>query len=115
MKRIGKKVTVLLSALVLLLVICPESNSTGPECPCLSSFYNQSLHSTGNGMRYWYEEPNGFMSITNIQTAHPRTVREIGQGCEVGPKGRIHLVDKKCDTLFGGAFSKLSVAVFPYK
>jgi hypothetical protein len=66
MKRIGKKVIVVTSALVLLLVMCPESNSTGPECPCLLSFYNQSLHFTGNGMRYWYEEPNGFMSITNI-------------------------------------------------
>jgi len=66
MKRIGKKVMVVTSALVLLLVMCPESNSTEPECPCLSSFYNQSLHFTGNGMRYWYEEPNGFMSITNI-------------------------------------------------
>jgi len=30
------------------------------------SFYSQSLHYTGEGMRYCYEDPNGFMSITGI-------------------------------------------------
>ncbi len=33
---------------------------------CLTSFFTKSLHFTGEGMRYWYEEPNGFMSITGI-------------------------------------------------
>ncbi len=33
---------------------------------CLTSFFTKSLHFTGGGMRYWYEEPNGFMSITGI-------------------------------------------------
>ncbi len=30
------------------------------------SFFSNSLHHTGEGMRYWYEEPGGFMDITNI-------------------------------------------------
>ena len=30
------------------------------------SFYSKSLHYTGEGMRYWYEEQGGFMEITNI-------------------------------------------------
>ncbi|SMC17827.1 hypothetical protein SAMN02746041_00407 [Desulfacinum hydrothermale DSM 13146] len=36
------------------------------EGPCLTSFFTKSLHFSGKGMRYWYEEPNGFMSITGI-------------------------------------------------
>ena len=33
--------------------------------PAEKSFFTNSLHYTGEGMRYWYEEPNGLMSITN--------------------------------------------------
>ena len=49
---------------LLALVTVPGDAQT--DCPCLWSFFNNSLHFTGNGMRYWYEEPNGFMSVTNI-------------------------------------------------
>jgi hypothetical protein len=66
MKHIEKVMVVMILALALSLVTCTSSRATEPPCPCLWSFYNQSLHFTGNGMRYWYEEPNGFMSITNI-------------------------------------------------
>lgn len=38
--------------------------SSEPEC--LSSVFTQSLHFTGEGMRYWYEEKGGFMDITGI-------------------------------------------------
>ncbi|MDP8254389.1 MAG: hypothetical protein P9M14_01435 [Candidatus Alcyoniella australis] len=31
-----------------------------------SSFFDKSLHATGNGMRYWYEKEGGFMSLTGI-------------------------------------------------
>lgn len=34
--------------------------------PCLKSFFTKSLHFTGEGMRYWYEEEGGFMDITGI-------------------------------------------------
>lgn len=36
--------------------------------PCLElrSFFTRSLHFTGNGMKYWYQEPDGFMSLTGI-------------------------------------------------
>ena len=30
------------------------------------SFFSRSLHHTGEGMRYWYEEQGGFMDITKI-------------------------------------------------
>lgn len=33
------------------------------------SFFLKSLHATGEGMRYWYEEQNGFMAITKIPYA----------------------------------------------
>jgi hypothetical protein len=32
----------------------------------LKSFFAKSLHATGEGMRYWYEEENGFMQVTGI-------------------------------------------------
>ena len=31
-----------------------------------NSFFHKSLHHTGEGMRYWYEQPDGFMAITGI-------------------------------------------------
>ncbi|GBC63965.1 hypothetical protein DENIS_4965 [Desulfonema ishimotonii] len=39
------------------------------ESGCLKSFFTQSLHHTGEGMRYWYEEAGGFMDITGIPYA----------------------------------------------
>ena len=34
--------------------------------PCVTSFFTNSLHYTGEGMRRWYEEEGGFMEITKI-------------------------------------------------
>ena len=35
----------------------------------LPSFFQKSLHATGEGMRYWYEEQGGFMAVTKIRYA----------------------------------------------
>ena len=37
-----------------------------PEEQCLRSFFTKSLHYTGEGMRYWYEEEGGFKDIAGI-------------------------------------------------
>ena len=36
------------------------------EQPAPDSFFDTSLHATGEGMRYWYEEEGGFMKLTGI-------------------------------------------------
>ena len=51
------------SALFILLI--GVSSVTAVEQP-EESFFLKSLHHTGEGMRYWYEEPGGFMDITEI-------------------------------------------------
>jgi hypothetical protein len=33
---------------------------------CLTSFFTDSLHYAGEGMRRWYEEEGGFIEITKI-------------------------------------------------
>jgi hypothetical protein len=42
------------------------SEAAESERECLRSFFTTSLHFTGEGMRYWYEEEGGFMDITGI-------------------------------------------------
>lgn len=42
------------------------ATAAAKEPDCLVSFFTQSLHYTGEGMRYWYEEEGGFMDITGI-------------------------------------------------
>lgn len=43
------------------------SESSASDKPaCLTSFFTNSLHYTGEGMRRWYEEEGGFMDITKI-------------------------------------------------
>jgi hypothetical protein len=41
---------------------------TMPHNVCVADEYDlsKSLHYTGEGMRYWYEEPGGFMDVTRI-------------------------------------------------
>jgi len=69
-KAIG--VAVLSTALVAGLVYFSPSlpgagrAEAGSSSPCLTSFFETSLHFTGEGMRYWYEEEGGFMEITKI-------------------------------------------------
>lgn len=50
-----------LGCFVLLLLVVPAVLGGG-----LESFFQKSLHYTGEGMRYWYEEQGGFMEITHI-------------------------------------------------
>ena len=42
-----------------------ETAKKEPEAD-LKSFFAKSLHATGEGMRYWYEEENGFMQVMGI-------------------------------------------------
>lgn len=55
--RLAGYVIVALSALV-------QFAATGQNCQKQSCF-SKSLHHTGEGMRYWYEDPNGLMSLTS--------------------------------------------------
>ena len=63
---------ILIFVLVLVLGIFGLSSASekvskpAPLCPNFSSFYCNSLHFTGNGMRYWYEKEDGFMKFTSI-------------------------------------------------
>jgi len=36
------------------------------KCKTEQTCFSNSLHHTGEGMRYWYEEPNGMMKLTGI-------------------------------------------------
>lgn len=57
-------------------------------CPRgVDSFFTQSLHYTGEGMRYWYEEAGGFMEITGI----PYADLDCGS-CHVRSCDRCHAV-----------------------
>jgi len=49
--------------LVLVVFACTAATQKGKND---RSCFSQSLHYTGEGMRYWYEEPNGLMSLTAI-------------------------------------------------
>jgi len=52
--------------LLLALPALVQFAATGQNCKTGTTFFSQSLHHTGEGMRHWYEEPNGLMSITKI-------------------------------------------------
>jgi hypothetical protein len=83
--------TALIFALVSLVTLSVTSLVIGenPE----KSFFSDSLHHTGEGMRYWYEEKGGFMDITNIpyeeldcKSCHIKTcdachTQKIGETC----------------------------------
>jgi len=55
--------------LCLFVVICASSAARAADQAPESSFFEESLHATGEGMRYWYEEQGGFMEITKIPYA----------------------------------------------
>lgn len=55
----------------------------------LRSFFVNSLHHTGEGMRYWYEEAGGFMNITGI----PYADLDCGT-CHVQSCDRCHAEEK---------------------
>jgi hypothetical protein len=76
-------------SLLLALVCAATVVAENPE----ESFFSKSLHHTGEGMRYWYEEQGGFMDITNIpyeeldcKSCHVKTcdachTQKIGETC----------------------------------
>jgi len=44
----------------------PSDLQANEEQVCLTSFFSNSLHYTGEGMRHWYEDDDGFMQVTKI-------------------------------------------------
>lgn len=63
--------------------------ATGFAMPAMAgeSFFTKSLHHTGEGMRYWYEEQGGFMEITGIPYADLSC-----KGCHAGSCDTCHAV-----------------------
>lgn len=58
-----RNVAIGLGVLLVLTLSLVGSGSSGEDC------FSRSLHATGEGMRYWYEEEGGFMQITGIPYA----------------------------------------------
>ncbi len=58
--------------IILIAVLCasymqPEkADAQAKVDPACKSFFKKSLHATGEGMRYWYEEKGGFMQVTGV-------------------------------------------------
>ncbi len=65
-------------------------NQVKAEEPCLESFYQNSLHFSGEGMRYWYEARDGFMSLTKI----PYNQLDCKQ-CHANSCDQCHLIKNK--------------------
>jgi hypothetical protein len=69
---------------VLLMTAGPVFAEDADQC------FLSSLHHTGEGMRYWYEAKDGFMTITGIP------YEELGcKGCHVKSCNDCHLEKKK--------------------
>lgn len=74
------------------------SGKTEKESPdvretCIRSFFSESLHYTGEGMRYWYEGKGGFKEITGIPYADLDCKNCHVQSCDTchaGMKGEKH-------------------------
>lgn len=61
------KFFLIIFAVLFLFAFQPRSaEAKNKTCPELKSFFTKSLHFTGKGMKYWYQKPDGFMSITKI-------------------------------------------------
>jgi hypothetical protein len=78
--------------MVWLLAVSSLAADSGPKTSpsCLTSFFTDSLHYTGEGMRYWYEESGGFYNITKIpyyqldcKSCHVKSC----DACHFGKKG----------------------------
>jgi len=95
----------LILSLILLLFLIPLEviSSENPEGPCLElrSSFTRSLHFTGNGMKYWYQEPNGFMSLTGIP------YENLGcKSCHVKSCDTCHAMEKKGRVIFSSSKAK---------
>lgn len=92
MSAISKKmilaVLVVVSVTVLTARMAYSEEAAYQECP-----FATSLHHTGEGMRYWYEKEDGFMSITKVPYS------QLGcKSCHVSSCGVCHTTrdGKKC-------------------
>jgi len=66
MRRVPKEAWKWLGTVAVVTVLMLASWAMAPGEEGESSFFDKSLHHTGEGMRYWYEEQGGFMEVTNI-------------------------------------------------
>ena len=72
-----------------------------PESSCLTSFFTDSLHYTGEGMRRWYEEEGGFMETTNM----PYDQLDC-KSCHVKSCDQCHLKKKRAKSVFKRKIAK---------
>ena len=73
------------------------------EDECLTSSFTKSLHYTGEGMRYWYEEQGGFMELTGIP------YDQLGcKKCHVNSCDNCHAEVKDSETVFSVQKAKKS-------
>jgi len=62
-----KKTNLLLLCSILLLLLLATAGVPGMKSASADeTCFSKSLHNTGEGMRYWYEAPGGFMDVTKI-------------------------------------------------
>ena len=78
---------------LIILLIGSSFVANGQEKESGKSFFQKSLHSTGEGMRYWYEEHNGFIDYTHIpydeldcKNCHVKTC----DSCHAEKRGETH-------------------------
>jgi hypothetical protein len=74
------------------------AGSNAAPSNCLSSFFTNSLHYTGEGMRHWYEDAGGFKQITqipydqlNCKSCHVKSCDK----CHAGQKGEKQFFSEK--------------------
>jgi len=95
---------------VILLVLCSpllaEATAESDQ-PCLTSFFTNSLHYTGEGMRRWYEEEGGFMEITKIPYDQLNC-----KSCHVKSCDQCHLKKKRAKSVFKRKKAR-DIPVFP--
>ena len=85
---------------ILFVFFCAEvaqsaDSAVEPDVSCLSSFFTNGLHYTGEGMRRWYEEQGGFMEITQIPYN-----RLDCKSCHVRSCDQCHLKKKRAKSVF---------------
>jgi hypothetical protein len=93
-----KHTTIIPGIFVIVLFTSPmlfAETAANSSQPCLSSFFTNSLHYSGEGMRRWYEEEGGFMEITKI----PYDQLDC-KSCHVKSCDQCHLKKKRAKSVF---------------
>jgi len=86
---------------LLVVLVCFLFIPFGHATDKFSSFFCKSLHYTGEGMRYWYEEQNGFMDIAGIP------YNKLGcKQCHAKSCDKCHAVEKDGKMVFSVAKAK---------